>query len=175
MFRLDVALLVLLALASCAQVTASAEAEDGKILGIKVDEEGKQYISTDAGQKYLVYRDQETGKVFYFDTVTNEPQWDDPRVARKPKPPKPPLTVELNAGRKQRDPISTMLVALIPTMLFIGGAIARVWYLHTYYPELLYPTKTRKDRQRTSGGKFKAQKARGKMNQDGKGGRSANS
>ena len=45
--------------------------------------------------------------------------------------------------------------------------------LQTYYPELLFPTKERKDRQRTSGGKFKAQKARGKMNQDGKGGRCA--
>ena len=43
----------------------------------------------------------------------------------------------------------------------------------TYYPELLFPTKERKNRQRTSGGKFKAQKARGKMNQDGKGGRCA--
>ena len=45
--------------------------------------------------------------------------------------------------------------------------------LQTHYPELLFPTKERRDRRRTSGGKFKAQKARGKMSQDGKGGRCA--
>jgi hypothetical protein len=43
-----------------------------------------------------------------------------------------------------------------------------------YYPELLFPTKERKQRREKSS-KFKPQKARGKMSQDGKGGRSANS
>ena len=44
-----------------------------------------------------------------------------------------------------------------------------------YYPDLLWPTKERKARKKTSGGKMKSQKTRGKLNQDGKGGRSANS
>lgn len=42
-----------------------------------------------------------------------------------------------------------------------------------HYPQLLNPTKERKIRNRQNS-KFKPQKARGKMNQDGKGGRSAN-
>ena len=41
-----------------------------------------------------------------------------------------------------------------------------------HYPELLFPTKERRDRRKGSGGKFKPQKSRGKMSQDGKGGRS---
>ncbi len=44
-----------------------------------------------------------------------------------------------------------------------------------YYPEALWPTKERKDRRKAAGGKVKPQKQRGRMNQDGKGGRSANS
>lgn len=43
-----------------------------------------------------------------------------------------------------------------------------------YYPELLWPTKERKDRRKAAGGKIRTPKARGKMNQDGKGGRSNN-
>ena len=76
---------------------------------------------------------------------------------------------------KKGGALSTLAVAIVPLTLFIGGLVARIAYLHTYYPEMLFPTKERKDRRRASGGKFKAQKARGKMSQDGKGGRSANS
>lgn len=47
--------------------------------------------------------------------------------------------------------------------------------VQTYYPDLLWPTKERRNRQRASSGKSRPQKQRGKMNQDGKGGRSANS
>jgi hypothetical protein len=41
----------------------------------------------------------------------------------------------------------------------------------THYPELLFPVRERRNRARGGGGKFKAQKTRGKMSQDGKGGR----
>lgn len=50
--------------------------------------------------------------------------------------------------------------------------------LPQHYPEMLKPTRVRKERagNRISGfDKFKASKPRGKMSQDGKGGRSANS
>ena len=42
----------------------------------------------------------------------------------------------------------------------------------TYYPELLFPVRERRHRARGGGsGKFRATKTRGKMSQDGKGGR----
>eukprot|EP00798_Chlamydomonas_sp_ICE-L_P023972 gene23972-9547_t len=68
--------------------------------------------------------------------------------------------------------LTKTIVVVLPILLFLAGIFGRIYYLHTYYPELLFPTKTRKVR-RAKQAKLKAQKARGKMSQDGKGGSSA--
>ena len=57
--------------------------------------------------------------------------------------------------------------------------LSQVWYLSRYYPELLHPTRKRKRDRSLKRGQgayaLSRTKARGKLNQDGKGGRSANS
>lgn len=82
-----------------------------------------------------------------------------------PDGPKPPS--------KTASSWTIMMVALVPVLGFTVAMFGRIAYLQIWYPDLLWPTKERKQRYKNSN-KFKPQKARGKMSQDGKGGRSAN-
>ena len=70
--------------------------------------------------------------------------------------------------------ITVFMVSMVPVMGLAAAMVGRICYLQIYFPDLLWPSRERKYRTR-SNAKFKAQKARGKMSQDGKGGRSANS
>jgi uncharacterized membrane protein len=68
---------------------------------------------------------------------------------------------------------STILVMGIMGILF--GAVAARWsYLYQHCPELLFPTKIRKQRRRENN-KLKHKRQRFKVSQDGKGGSSRNS
>lgn len=71
-------------------------------------------------------------------------------------------------------PAGPMAIVLILTILFLffSFLLGRIWYLWKYEPSLLFPTK--KPKERVQKWKRAKVKARGKMNQDGKGGRSAN-
>lgn len=68
---------------------------------------------------------------------------------------------------------STLLVMAVMGMIF-GSMGARWAYLYQHCPELLFPTKARKQRRRENN-KMKQKRNRFKVSQDGKGGSSRNS
>lgn len=69
-------------------------------------------------------------------------------------------------------PMGMILVTVIG-FIFLSALLGRIWFLWKYDPTLLFPTKEPKKKlQKWRRPKVKA---RGKLNQDGKGGRSANS
>mmetsp|Transcript_40280 Transcript_40280/g.89458 ORF Transcript_40280/g.89458 Transcript_40280/m.89458 type:complete len:170 (+) Transcript_40280:143-652(+) len=119
------------------------------------------------GETWMVVEDSQSKKSFYFNKAKNAAQWEDPRESGAI--PDEPLVEGPKAS-----PLSLAFIVTVPVILFVGAMAGRIYYLHTNYPELLWPTKERRDRRRNNM-KFKPQKARGKMSQDGKGGRSANS
>ncbi|KAG2485064.1 hypothetical protein HYH03_016161 [Edaphochlamys debaryana] len=148
----------------------------------KKGEEGKD--------KYFITKDDKSGLYYFVNLATEEAQWHDPRIpASQLSKPGDSIEFDLSEGadskatkapvepakpRSKTDSITIAVVAMIPILIFVGGTIGRIAYLQMYYPELLWPKKERKHRQRGNNGKVKPQKTRGKMNQDGKGGRSAN-
>jgi hypothetical protein len=90
-----------------------------------------------------------------------------------------PYWYSLETGKSQYkspepQPVFTNLFfALCALALFLALGAWRIWWLWTYEPTLLFPTKTPKKKvQKWRRSKMKQRK--GKMNQDGKGGRSAN-
>ncbi|PNH08929.1 hypothetical protein TSOC_004489 [Tetrabaena socialis] len=143
--------------------------------GIQKGEDGQWFIDV-AEQKYYVAKDGETKLLYFINAENSEPQWHDPRG---PAPTASGETIDIKIPVTPPSPkasgITVALVAMLPILLFAGGTAARVAYLQIHHPELLWPTRERRDRRKSAGGKFKPQKARGKMSQDGKGGRSANS
>ncbi|GAX78118.1 hypothetical protein CEUSTIGMA_g5560.t1 [Chlamydomonas eustigma] len=46
--------------------------------GLQVDSKGKAYLTTESGEQWFVYRD-ENKKPYYVNSVTEESSWDDPR------------------------------------------------------------------------------------------------
>lgn len=182
-----------------AEQPAAAEAPQSaadRVRGVQKDDQGRHYLKTDDDQTWLVYSSPED-KAWFYHEATQTSQWHDPR---EPAPEPHVIKVDsideakrvlrdaAKANKKSSkkakaaappppspwDRLKVGLVVTIPVMLFISAVAGRIYYLHTYYPEVLFPTKVRKERKKGSAG-FKPQKARGKMSQDGKGGRSANS
>ncbi|GFR42962.1 hypothetical protein Agub_g3960 [Astrephomene gubernaculifera] len=147
--------------------------------GIEKDSDGQHYIQVNSGDtqtKYYVARDKESKQLYFINEETSQPQWHDPRgpaLSETREVLDTPETAYVPPPNNSS--VTVAIVAILPILLLAGGVAARVAYLQIHYPELLWPTKERRDRRKASGGKFKPQKQRGKMNQDGKGGRSANS
>ena len=88
--------------------------------------------------------------------------WVDPR----PPAPRRPAT----AAERRR----ILVLLLSPFALFLAALAARVSYLRAHVPELLWPTKQRKERKK-GWGRSKFKQGSNRLSQDGKGGRSANS
>ncbi len=71
-----------------------------------------------------------------------------PKAKAAPAPPPSPW-----------DRLKVGLVVTIPVMLFICAVAGRIYYLNTYYPEVLFPTKVRerrgrgRERRRGTGGR----------------------
>ena len=122
---------------------------------------------THEGVAWAAYRDGANGAagaMYFHRKDTGKSQWMDPRAAgasakAKGKP------VEWSGQ-------STMVV-VATLVLTVSGFAGRIYYLAKYYPEMLFPTKKRKERKK--GWARSKLKQSGKMSQDGKGGRSANS
>nr|BAF46278.1 hypothetical protein [Chlamydomonas reinhardtii] len=145
--------------------------------GVAKGEDGQFYINVEE-EKFYVVKDQESKNIYFVNEATSEPQWHDPRgPAPKAGENNVDITIPLEPPslKAKGSTLTVAFVAMLPVLLFAGGTFARIIYLQIHYPEMLWPTKERRDRRRASGGKNKPQKQRGKMNQDGKGGRSANS
>lgn len=143
-----------------------------RVKDVQQDHEGNFFVDAAAFGTFLVFAEPEQGRVYFHNPESGITMWEDPRQMidmsqRINLPDSKPASIW--------DTLSVGAVVTVPVLLFIGALFGRIYYLHNYYPELLFPTKERKDRRRTASGKLKAQKARGKMSQDGKGGRSANS
>ncbi|EFJ48196.1 hypothetical protein VOLCADRAFT_104886 [Volvox carteri f. nagariensis] len=174
-----------LALAVC--LSASCLAQEYKTLyksfkeipDVSKADDGQRFLMVGEGAeatRYLVVKDSETKNVYFINENTKEPQWHDPRIAVPSEEPQTmDIKIPIDPPKPKGSSLTVAVVAMLPILLFAGGTAARVAYLQMYYPELLWPTKERKDRRKAAGGKVKPQKQRGKMNQDGKGGRSANS
>ncbi|KAG2422692.1 hypothetical protein HXX76_015856 [Chlamydomonas incerta] len=145
--------------------------------GVAKGEDGQFYINVEE-EKYYVVKDQESKNIYFVNEATSEPQWHDPRgPAPKVGENNVDITIPLEPPslKAKGSTFTIAFVAMLPVLLFAGGTFGRIMYLQIHYPEMLWPTKERRDRRRAAGGKAKPQKQRGKMNQDGKGGRSANS
>ncbi|KXZ42520.1 hypothetical protein GPECTOR_139g676 [Gonium pectorale] len=147
--------------------------------GIKKGEDGQRYIEVGEGEeaeRWLVVKHEESKMLFFYNQAADQAIWHDPRgPAPKSEAESIDIQVPMTPPPPKASGITVALVAMLPILLFAGGTAARVAYLQMYYPELLWPQKERRDRRKAAGGKTKPQKQRGKMNQDGKGGRSANS
>jgi hypothetical protein len=131
--------------------------------------------------------DAATGRPYYFSSISGVSQWEDPRGAAFAR-----ATAAASAAAAEYDasvggwddeaeagqgatPLRTKVaIAATPLVLLAGAMWVRIDYLRRTNPEALNPTKERRDRKRTNNWKFRMPKARGKMNQDGKGGRSNN-
>ncbi|GAX78119.1 hypothetical protein CEUSTIGMA_g5561.t1 [Chlamydomonas eustigma] len=159
-------LLTTVVVAACFILACSSDIER-----IETDQHGQAYVTTSNGEKWMVYRDDKTNKHYFYNQVTNQATWIDPR--RLLETLEQPVVV-MNEKPESSQVVTIATVATLPIFLVIAVAAARISYLHMYYPDLLFPTKERKERRQKSS-RFRPQKARGKMSQDGKGGRSANS
>jgi hypothetical protein len=130
--------------------------------------------------------DRATGRPYFFNSISGASQWTDPRGAAYARA--AAAAAAANAAEYDIDvddwddeeaqggtPLRTKLaIAATPLVLLAGAMWVRIDYLRRTNPEALHPTKERRDRKKTNNWKFKMPKARGKMNQDGKGGRSNN-
>ncbi|KAG1663762.1 hypothetical protein FOA52_011813 [Chlamydomonas sp. UWO 241] len=150
------------------------------VIGAKLDAEGNYVIETSAGP-VIVFYDAKQKRVYFHNPETGDTQWEDPRMEARSgseKQSKPKRErAKTPAGKPNNsmwDSLSVGVVAMFPVLAFIGAIGARIFYLHVHHPELLFPTKERKDRRKKTAG-LKTRKGSGKMSQDGKGGRSANS
>lgn len=105
-------------------------------------------------------------KHYFHNVASGATQWHDPRGLAAPRARK-----LLSRGDRWR--ARALIVA--PLALFFGAWAARVSYLKKHFPELLHPTKKRKERKQglSSGRKYRPPGQR-RMSQDGKGGRSNN-
>eukprot|EP00793_Prasinoderma_coloniale_P003788 PRCOL_00003165-RA len=113
---------------------------------------------TDLPSGWEAYFSEEYGRYYFHHGESGATQWVLPRAP----------------GREHVGWVVSLVVATLVAAAFYF----RITYLQKHYPEMLKPTRVRKERagNRISGfDKFKASKPRGKMSQDGKGGRSANS
>ncbi|GIL71095.1 hypothetical protein Vretimale_17834 [Volvox reticuliferus] len=146
---------------------------------IQKADDGQRYVMVGEGAgatRFFVVKDEASKNIYFINEATSAPQWHDPRgAAPSDEPQNIDIKIPIEPPKPKASSLTVAVVAMLPILLFAGGTAARVAYLQIYYPELLWPTKERKDRRRAPGGKVKPQKQRGKMNQDGKGGRSANS
>ena len=174
--------------AQAARVTAQAQAAAAQMSG----EEAHRARLGDfefKGDEWTSYREGKEGLRYYHNKRTGETQWNDPRVpdngvdanmhdylnrVRQDKL----LERELESNKALAKPpkaslASQLTIVFLPFLLFFGAIGGRVYYLQRYYPEMLWPSKKRKERKKGWG--TSKYKTGGKMSQDGKGGRSANS
>lgn len=176
--RRTVELSVLLLLVSIVlEVSAGPEFSAKDVALVEKNEEGYyQFMYKEVA--WYALDDPATERVYFYNTQSKEVQWQDPRM-KEPNPPGRPIVIGVpdkpTESKTQEPPTWTLLtIVLVPVFTFTFFMFGRIAYLQIYYPELLWPSKERKQRYKNNN-KFKPQKARGKMSQDGKGGRSANS
>jgi len=136
------------------------------IPGVVHEDINRRYVLV-KNARYYIYLDDSEGSYFFYNPHTQTSSWDDPRTD---------LTVSkgiLEPSKMKEVSVFTIAwVTCVPIFLFIGGIFIRVRYLENRFPDLLWPNKVRK--QRKQGMKRSKLKARGKLNQDNKGGSSAN-